>query len=106
MGWHDAKRDDWSVGWTDIPGGVFEIPLGCLYSVDTNNLYMAGRCADADQDAGASIRVMGTAMATGEAAGVAAALYALEARLPEDNEVREKIIKNGGLVDVAKLTTV
>jgi hypothetical protein len=39
MEWHDAKRDDWSVGWTDIPGGVFEIPPASLHSVDINNLY-------------------------------------------------------------------
>jgi hypothetical protein len=49
---------------------------------------------------------MGTGMATGEAAGVATAPYALEARLPEDKEVQKVIIKNGGLVNVAKLTTV
>jgi hypothetical protein len=53
--------------------GAYDIPLGCLTSRDTNNLFAAGRNADADQKAGAAIRVMGTAFATGQAAGVAAA---------------------------------
>ena len=43
-------------------------------SAGTPNLYAAGRCADGDRMAGASLRVMGTAMVTGQAAGVAAAL--------------------------------
>lgn len=54
----------------------YEIPLGCLHSADTPNLFCAGRLADGDRKGGAAIRVMGTAMATGQAAGTAAALLA------------------------------
>jgi len=46
------------------------IPLRTLISVDTPNLYAAGRAADGDKYAGGSLRVMGTALATGHAAGV------------------------------------
>lgn len=56
--------------------GAYAIPLGCLRSVDTANLFCAGRLADGDRKAGAAIRVMGTAFATGQAAGIAAALEA------------------------------
>ena len=56
--------------------GAYDIPLRTLTSVDTPNLYAAGRAADGDQYAGGSLRVMGTALATGHAAGVAAALHA------------------------------
>ena len=61
-----------------LPGGngVYEIPLGAVTSVDTPNLFAAGRTADGDQMAGASLRVMGTAFATGQGCGVAAAQYA------------------------------
>ena len=45
-------------------------------SRDTANLFAAGRVVDADRQAGASLRVMGTAFATGQAAGVAAAMLA------------------------------
>src|SRR6202163_2832379 len=61
-----------------LPGGngVYEIPLGAVTSVDTANVFAAGRTADGDQMAGASLRVMGTAFATGHACGVAAAQHA------------------------------
>ncbi len=49
------------------------IPLGCLHARDFTNLFMAGRCLSATHGAQASIRVTGTCMATGEAAGKAAA---------------------------------
>ncbi len=52
---------------------AYDIPLSCLTSRDTPNLFAAGRVADGDRLAGAAIRVMGTAFATGHAAGVAAA---------------------------------
>lgn len=49
------------------------IPLSCLKPKGTDRLYVAGRCISCDHDAHASIRVMGTCFATGEAAGRAAA---------------------------------
>jgi hypothetical protein len=55
---------------------TFDIPLRALKSVDTRNLFAAGRLADGDSGAGSSIRVMGTSFATGQGAGVAAALLA------------------------------
>jgi glycine/D-amino acid oxidase-like deaminating enzyme len=73
--WHDRAtfRSDF-----DYPAGkqCYQIPLSCLHSVDTDNLFCAGRLADGDRRGGAAIRVMGTAMATGQAAGTAAALTA------------------------------
>lgn len=75
--WHD--REDYSSSFDYPPErDTYEIPLSCLMSVDTPNLFAAGRNADGDRKAGAAIRVMGTAFATGQAAGVAAALYAQE----------------------------
>lgn len=49
------------------------IPLGCLRARDLGNVFVAGRCLSATHRAQASIRVMGTAVATGQAAGIAAA---------------------------------
>lgn len=49
------------------------IPLGCLRARDLQNVFIAGRCLSATHRAQASIRVMGTALATGQAAGIAAA---------------------------------
>jgi hypothetical protein len=73
--WHDRKTFESTM---QLPpdGGAYDIPLRCLMSTDTPNLFAAGRTADGDRQAGASIRVMGTAFATGQAAGVAAAALA------------------------------
>jgi len=56
--------------------GYYGIPLDVLRSRNTANLFAAGRTVDGDRGAGASMRVMGTAFATGQAAGVAAAFAA------------------------------
>jgi hypothetical protein len=67
-------------------------------SRDTANLFAAGRLADADQKAGASLRVMGTAFATGQAAGVAAALFAHDGRL-DSQAVRAVLHRQAALID-------
>ena len=56
--------------------GAYGIGLDTLRSVTHRNLYAAGRVVDAETEAFASARVMGTAFATGHAAGIAAALHA------------------------------
>ncbi len=48
------------------------IPLRSLRHRDVENLWIAGRCIACDHEAQAAIRVMGTGLATGEAAGLAA----------------------------------
>jgi len=61
--------------WLQIGGaGAFGVTLDDLRSEDTPNLFGAGRVLGGDLRAGASVRVVGTAFATGQAAGVAAAL--------------------------------
>jgi len=50
-----------------------QIPLRSLRHRDLARLWVAGRCLSCTHEAQASIRVMGTCMATGEAAGWAAA---------------------------------
>ncbi|WP_198383919.1 FAD-dependent oxidoreductase [Roseomonas sp. KE2513] len=63
--------------YTPVGGeGFYDIPLDTLRAQGLNNLLYAGRVAGADRAAYGSTRVMGTAFATGQAAGVAAALVA------------------------------
>jgi hypothetical protein len=50
------------------------IPLRALRVRDDDALFMAGRCLSCSHEAQASLRVIGTCLATGEAAGLAAAL--------------------------------
>ncbi len=49
------------------------IPRRCLIPAGIERLFTAGRCISCDHEAQASIRVMGTCFATGQAAGMAAA---------------------------------
>ena len=54
-----------------------EIPLRALRFIGHQRRFMAGRCMASSHEAQASVRVIGTCLATGEAAGFAAALQAL-----------------------------
>jgi hypothetical protein len=99
----------WGVEWHDrntfastmqLPpnGGAYDIPLRCLISADTANLFAAGRTADGDKQAGASMRVMGTAFATGQAAGVAAANLA-DSGVVDSTDIRKTLTAQGALLD-------
>ena len=59
----------------DIGGeGFYDVRAGAIEAAEIANLRLAGRVIGADPRAYGSIRVMGTAFATGHAAGVSAAL--------------------------------
>ena len=94
--WH--RRDDYSSSFDYPPDkGVYQIPLASLQSIDTPNLLCAGRLADSDRRAGAAIRVMGTGMATGHAAGICATLLAGGAYSPA--AVQEQLRRDGAILD-------
>ncbi|MGD8237923.1 MAG: FAD-dependent oxidoreductase [Armatimonadota bacterium] len=81
-------------------GDWFDIPYGSLVSRDVGNLLTSGRCISADHHAMAALRVMGTCMAIGQAAGTAAALAAdagaRAADVPID-KLRETLTADGQL---------
>jgi len=54
----------------------YDIPLDCLRPVELENVFVAGRCLSATTGAMTSARVIGTSLATGWAAGTAAAFQA------------------------------
>ena len=56
------------------PAKPYDIPLGALIPKGVKNLLTAGRCISGSHRAHASYRVMSICMATGEAAGITAAL--------------------------------
>jgi len=66
----------------------YQIPLRCLIPPSIDNLLVAGRPVSADHGAHASLRVQGTCMATGQAAGITAALAAGNRLRPIDVPVR------------------
>ncbi len=77
-------------------GACYQVPLRALEVDGLDNLWVAGRCTSANHDALASLRVMGPSMATGQAAGVAAALAARGERDPR--AVRGILLEQGAFL--------
>ncbi|MFD1676953.1 FAD-dependent oxidoreductase [Alicyclobacillus fodiniaquatilis] len=75
----------------------YDIPLRALKVRGLDNLWCAGRIISCDPIAFASARVMGTAFATGHAAGVAAAHYAAMKRV-DVTSVRAELVRQGAFV--------
>ena len=69
--WQDHRRASYR-----HPRAPYGIPLGALVSATHSRLGTAGRCMSASHEALGALRVIGTALATGEAIGLAAALAA------------------------------
>ncbi len=76
----------------------FDIPYRSLVPLTVENLLVAGRCISADRIAQSALRISGTCMSTGEAAGTAAALSVereVSPRRLEGDHVRKILEKRG-----------
>ena len=72
-GWarENHDRETRASEWEWLPeGGYYDVPYRSLVVRDLSNALVAGRCASASHEVQASMRVIGTAFAMGEAAGV------------------------------------
>ncbi|MBU0476999.1 FAD-dependent oxidoreductase [bacterium] len=90
---------------TRIPvknGHSYDIPYNCLIPKNIANMFVAGRCLSSTREANGSVRVMGTCMATGEAAGTAAALYSFQnhtnVRELSVEALRKKLTSQGAIL--------
>ena len=88
----DVHDEDGGVRPTDLrevggAKGWYHVPYRVLLPKDVEGLLTAGRCVSADHIAQGSIRNQGGCMATGHAAGAAAALAAQEGTTPRDLNV-------------------
>lgn len=88
--------------WRRVGGkGAFGIALDTLRSASSSTLFGAGRVLTGEHLAGTSARVMGTSFATGQAAGVAAAL---RTRHEDDgtfsSRVRDELIRQRATLDL------
>ena len=94
----EIHKSNTNISYTHIPDTeYFSIPLGCLKVRDAKNLWAAGRTISTDSLALGSVRVMGTGFATGQAAGVAAALT-LDNASYDVKKVQEELLKQGALI--------
>jgi hypothetical protein len=80
------------------PGEAYDIPLRCLLPRGIEGIMVAGRCISGTHEAHSSYRVMPVSMATGQAAGVSAALAvrggkSLRAIPPSD--VQAELVRQG-----------
>jgi hypothetical protein len=82
-----------------VPAGdAYDIPLRCLLPQGVDHMLTAGRCISGTHEAHSSYRVTPTAMATGQAAGVCAAVAALSDRQPRDVDfgtVQRGLVRQG-----------
>jgi FAD dependent oxidoreductase len=84
------------------PGEAYDIPLRCLFPQRVDQLVMAGRCISGTHEAHSSYRVMPISMATGQAAGVCAALAARACKTPRDipiTDVQDELRRQGADLD-------
>ena len=84
-------------------GGSYGIPYRVLVPVGSKNLLVAGRCISTTHEAHGTVRIMATAMATGQAAGAAAALLSRSekpdcARI-DINELRKTLRSRNAILD-------
>jgi hypothetical protein len=80
------------------PGEAYDIPLRSLLPRNTDGLIVAGRCISGTHEAHSSYRVMPIVMATGQAAGVCAALAARRGVMPRAlpaREVQRELLRQG-----------
>src|SRR2546427_3125379 len=80
------------------PGEAYDIPLRCLLPQEIDRVLVAGRCISGTHEAHSSYRVMPVSMATGQAAGVCAALSARHGKPPREipsADVQDELIRQG-----------
>lgn len=99
---HDPTPDNTGKSlYMTFPDGYF-IPFRCLIPQKVGNLLTAGRCISVSYAAYGSTRVMAQCMATGQAAGTAAALAArsnCSVRRINIGELQNKLREQGAIID-------
>lgn len=85
-----------------VPDQPFQIPYRSLVPRGADGLLITGRCVSATHKAMAGLRHMGTVMALGQAAGVAAALTAKASITPIEVDTAallDVLVRDGAIVD-------
>ena len=107
-----ARFDDviaWRSGWLDIgftrvtQMKIHQVPYRSIVPEQIDYLLAAGRCISASHEAAAAGKSIGNCIATGHAAGIAAALSSKEKKPPRELDVKkiQEILRNDG-VDLTK----
>jgi hypothetical protein len=84
------------------PGQSYSIPLRCLIPKKAEQLLVAGRCISGTHEAFSSFRVTPISMATGQAAGVCAALAMWLKKSPRTvpaSGVQDELLRQGAILE-------
>ena len=95
---HDAGDDKLRYAEVTVGEKYYHIPMRSLVAKGFPNLFAVGRCLGADFVAQSSVRIQSTCRATGEAAGIAAAMAVsrnVQARDIDGADVRKVMIEHG-----------
>lgn len=87
------------------PGDAYSIPLRCLIPLKIENLLVGGRCISGTHVANASYRTMPVCVATGQAAGVCAALAVksnLAPRAVKASDVRKELLRQRAILELQR----
>ncbi len=100
---HDPETGRIIWKFLDKGDDYYGIPLRCLIPRQIDNLLVAGRCISTSHIAQASTRVMGQALAMGEAAGVTAAYAADANKAPREipaSMIQDELRRRGAVLEV------
>jgi 2-polyprenyl-6-methoxyphenol hydroxylase-like FAD-dependent oxidoreductase len=86
-------------------GALYQIPYGCLLPREASNLLVAGRCISVDHRVHNATKEIPACMATGEAAGTAAALAVaagVEPAALEVSALRARLLEGGAILSLGE----
>lgn len=98
---HDPSGKNVTAAWID-GDGAYDIPYRCLLPKQIDNLLAGGRCISTTHEALATTRLTPSCMATGQAAGTAAAMAAAEGISPlalDTKRLQDVLKRNGAILD-------
>lgn len=98
---HDPAGKGVQAAWVG-GDGAYDIPYRCLLPKKITNLLAAGRCISTSHEAQATTRLSPSCMATGQAAGTAAAMAAKKNGLPAELdifELQDELRKDGAILE-------
>lgn len=97
---HDPSGKGVTAAWVQ-GDGAYDIPYRCLVPKQIKNLLVGGRCISTTHEALATTRLTPSCMATGQAAGTAAALAASQGISPASlslSELQERLQQDGAIL--------
>jgi hypothetical protein len=98
---HNPETGRMELKFLEEEDNYYTIPLRCLIPQGVDNLIVAGRCISTTHVAQASTRVIGSALAMGEAAGILGSRSADSKTIPREiapENVQQELVRRGGIL--------